>query len=177
MATFGTGAPNPSVPAAHKGDNAEIFNATLTANYVAGTVLECKGARTCALTIKYNTDASGTPGKPGLVILGSNHSSAPLVTDDEWGVLAELEGTGTDATLGDSLPASVDFTLTPEFNVRKLRGTAVDFYASDNATDKLRKLFPLDVSYIKYLVVLAKEEGDTDAGDLGALVVLASLSA
>jgi len=172
------GASRPATPLALKGSNATLrASLVLTANFVASAIADCTLARKCALTIKYDADASGTANTPTILLMASNAATQPLVGDDEWGVLSELEIAGTDAVQTDTLPDGVAFTVTPEFVAKKLRPLAITTYPSDAGTDKLRMMLILDVSAIRYLVVLAKEEGDTGAGDFGLLSIDAALSA
>jgi len=167
----------PDVPLASKGDNASIRDSlVLTANFVASAIVDCGRMRKCALTIKYDADASGTANTPTMIIMASNAATVPLFGDDEWGALAELENTGEDAVQTDSFPAGVDMTITPEFVTKKLRPLAITTHPSDAGTDKLRMFLILDVSAIKWFFVMAKEEGDTGAGDLGVLQIDAALS-
>jgi hypothetical protein len=176
---------HPSIPLAAKGYNFTVFDSTpstgaqtpLTANFKAGSVVDLGKAGSCALSIKYDADASGTANRPQLLVLVSNAESQPLITADEWVALSELEISGTDAVLTDSMPTDVDITVQPEFVVKKLRGLAIDLYAADAGTDKLRLGLVVDVRRWRWLCVLAKEEGDTDAGDVGVLVVQAALNA
>jgi hypothetical protein len=179
------GGSRPTVPLAHKGDNATIFDSTavtggqtpLTANYKAGDVLDCGSAGSVALSIKYDADAEGTANFPQIIVLVSNAATEPAITADEWVALADLEATGTDGVLTDAFPASVDLTITPEWVVKKLRPIAIDLYPSDDGADKVRVGLVVDVRRWKYLCVLAKEEGDVTADQVGVLVVEAALSA
>jgi len=167
----------PFVPLVAKGVNATIrASAVLTADFVASAVVDCVHARNLALTLKYDAAAAGTANTPTLILMGSNAAAQPLVGDDEWGALAELEISGTDAVQADSLPAGVDLTVTPEFVTKKLRPLAITTHPSDAGTDKLRMLFVVPIDAIRYLFVLAKEEGDTDAGQLGTLAIDAAVS-
>lgn len=165
------------IPTALKGDNALIFEAALTANFQASEVVDCARASRCALTIRYDADASGTANQLELFVMVSNHTSTPAVADDVWAVLTERDITPAATLQADSMPTNVDVTTAPEWDLRKIRPVYFQTEPSNAGTNKIRLGLVVDVRSWKYIVVLAKEVGDTDADELGALNILAALSA
>lgn len=174
------------IPLADKQANVTIFNSgsggdqnPLTANWKASTIFSTGNARVCALSVKYSADASGTANRAQIIVCGSNKagSTAPVIGDDEWFVISREDFTPTDGVITGTMPTGFDGTLTPEWGVVKFRGLVFEHFPSDNATDKYRHMIPINVAHMRWLVVLAKELGDQDAGDVGELVIDAALSA
>lgn len=166
-----------TIPLAAKGDNATIFSSALTANWQASDVIDLGRAGRLALAVHYDADASGTANQLELCVWVSNAASAPVVADDEWVVPNDGDTSPTATVQADSFPAGADMTATPEWGLRKIRPGYWQTEPSDAGTDKIRVGLVLDVRAWKYAVVMAKEVGDTDAGDLGALTLKAALSA
>lgn len=176
-----------AIPIADKQGNVTVFDSTpvtgaqtpLTANWKAGTIFSCGNARVCALSMKYDADASGTANRPQVIVCGSNKAgtTAPVIADDEWFPLTREDATPTDGVIAGTFPTNFDATVQPEWGVVKMRGLVFELFPSDAGSDKYRMMVFVNVAHIRWLVVLAKELGDQDAGDVGVLVVEASLSA
>lgn len=166
-----------AIPVASKGDNATIFNATLTANWQASSVVSLLNNTRCALSIRYDADAGGTANRMQFLVFVSNHTSAPAVGDDEWVPLTEVDTSGTATTLTGTVPSGGDITVAPEWANHVVRGVSFKTEAADNGTDKMGSSLVLDVRSWKYLHLWVKELGDTDAGDVGVTVIESALSA
>lgn len=158
-----------------KGVNAIIWEGALTANFVEGQIITTGRATYLACQIHYDADAQGTANQLELTAFVSNSDAAPAIGADEWVGYPGHDVTPTAATQADTFPSGVDMTATPEFGRFVIRPAYWQLHAVDNATDKLRPPLILDVSKWRHIVLLAKEAGDTDAGELGALTIYGAL--
>ena len=73
----------------------------------------------------------------------------------------------------DSMPSGVDVTVTPEWGMIETRPGFFRIQADDAATDKARVALVVNVRYWRWIVVLAKEHGNTTTD--GTLVIDAAL--
>lgn len=151
--------------------------AALTTNWQAGDVLDLGKYHNAAVQIFYDADGSGTSNKCNVIIMVSNAATQPLATDDEWVAVSQQDVSPTDGALTGSFPASVDVTATPNWGKVVTRGLYWESVAASAGTDKLREPIIVNVIPWRWMFVMAREGGDTDVGDTGALTVKVGLSA
>lgn len=168
----------PVHPASIKGPNATIWSASdepgaaLDEDFQAGTIVDTQGATALACTIKYDA-AAATGNSCDLFFLVSNAATQPAIGDDEWAVLPGEDASPTEAVQDDSMPSGVDVTVTPEWGMIETRPGFFRVQADDAATDKARVALVVNVRYWRWIVVLAKEHGNTTTD--GTLVIDAAL--
>ena len=169
---------SPIFAASLKGANATIWSvgdepgAALDEDFQAGTIIDTGHASALACTIKYDC-AAATANNVDFFFMVSNAATIPAIADDEWCVLPHPDVSPTAQVQDDSMPASVDVTVTPEWGRIVTRPGYFRTEPGDNATDKLRIGLVVTVRYWRWIVLLAKEHGAT-ATD-GTLVVDAAL--
>jgi len=149
----------------------------LTTNWQAGDVIDLGKSREAAVQIFYDADASGTSNKCQLIIMVSNATTQPLATADEWLAVSQQDITPADGALTGTFPSGVDATATPNWGKVVTRGLFWESIAASAGTDKIREPILVRIGNWKWMFVMAREAGDTDAGDTGALVVKVGLSA
>jgi len=168
----------PNVTAFDTGSSSGVApGGALTTNWQAGDVIDLGRCHNAAVQIFYDADASGTSNKVHLIIMVSNEATAPLKTDDVWLAISQQDIAPTDGALTGTFPSGVDATATPNWGKVVTRGLYWESIAAGSGTDKLREPIIVNVVPWRWMFVMAREAGDTDAGDTGALVVKVGLSA
>ncbi len=150
----------------------------LTANFKASTILDCARERLCALQFLYDAHASSTTNRMQAIVMVSNPldgAAAPAIGDDVWTAISRADESTADAVVTGTFPSGFDMTAGPAVDWHTMRPIAFDTQVMTSGTQKIRASVVVDVSPWRYLVVIAKELGDTT--NVGVLKVRAAFSA
>lgn len=150
-------------------------SAVLTSAWVESQIVSVMNARRATLYIKYDAVTSASNARAQFVVCVSGVKTAPLIGGDSWYSPAVIDAVATDAVLTGTVPSGFDQTITPEFRNYAVGPASFTTIAVDNATDKIRIALPFDVTGAKWMVLIAKELGDTSHPGLFAVDYVLSL--
>lgn len=136
-------------------------SAVLTSAFVESAIVSVARARRATLYIAYSAVTSASNARAQFIVCVSGTKVAPAIGADSWYTPAVIDAVATDAVMTGSVPSGFDQTVTPEFRNYAIGPASFTTIAVDNATDKIRIALPIDVTGAKWMVLLAKELGDT----------------
>jgi len=130
--------------------------------WLRSQVIGVRGIRHLDIGALYNAHASTTTGYAQLLVFYSCQYTQPLTTDDVWTVLSDTDGALTLGALATgTLPTSNVITRTGTYAAKKMNPVAWNLAAATANSDKLRQGILLNVEQVSWIMLYAREAGDT----------------
>jgi hypothetical protein len=139
--------------------------AALTSAFVESTIINVSEARRATLYFAYDGVTSESSSRAQFIVMASDQSLVggvhPVIGDDVWYSPPTIDAVATDGALSGSMPSGFDATITPTWRNYAVGPTSFSTQALSAAADKQRFYLAFDMTGAKWLVVIAKELGDT----------------